>query len=48
MAARDSQKGRRIAMDAEGLKKCLLTLIEKSNNVERLELLCRLAKKILG
>ena len=35
-------------MDAEGLKKCLFTLIEKSNNVERLELLCRLAKKILG
>ena len=35
-------------MDTEYLKKCLLTLIEKSNNVERLELLCRLAKKILG
>jgi hypothetical protein len=42
------QKGRRISMGIEVLKKRIIKLVLKSNNIELLELIYRFSEKLLG
>ena len=47
-ASQGQGKGWYIIMDIEMLKKMVISLIEKASNFEKLELLYRFAKKLLG